>query len=187
MTSLSPQAPEPGNEYVLIWKHPEDGGLHMKTASLEDLLILKMLFEDIDRREVARIGALPIFAVDAAMDRAVDRGIIIAPPSRIRRDFDIHRSIALHEQTFSHIAVFILQWHITQDCDLHCRHCYDRSDRSALTFEQALKIIDDLDSLLPGAPCEGPYFVYRRESPSSSGISMLFTELPLIVVLPCPS
>jgi selenobiotic family peptide radical SAM maturase len=143
VTSLSPQAPEPGKEYVLIWKYPEDGGLHMKAASLEDLLILKMIFEGIDRWEVARIGTLPIFAVDAAMDRAVDRGIIIAPLSRIRRDLD-----GASPDTSKHFltsSVFVLQWHITQACDLHCKHCYDRSDRSALTLEQALTIIDDLD------------------------------------------
>jgi hypothetical protein len=55
--ALSTQAPEPGSEHVLIWKHPEDGDVRVKTASPEDLLILKMISEGIDRKKVAEMGA----------------------------------------------------------------------------------------------------------------------------------
>ena len=102
--SLSTQVPEQGSEHVLIWKHPEDGNVRVKTASPEDLLILKMISESIGRREVAEEGALPITAVDACVDRAAKRGIIITPPSRIRRNFDVQRSVALHARAFSDIA-----------------------------------------------------------------------------------
>ena len=40
---------------------------------------------------------------------------------------------------------FTLQWHVTQACDLHCRHCYDRSNRSALTMDAAERILNDLN------------------------------------------
>jgi selenobiotic family peptide radical SAM maturase len=39
---------------------------------------------------------------------------------------------------------FTLQWHLTNDCAARCRHCYDRSDRSAPTLAQALAVIDSL-------------------------------------------
>ena len=184
VTSPSPQAPEPRNEYVLVWKHPEDSGLHMKAASPEDLLILKMISECIDRREVARMGTLPIFAVDAAMDRAVDRGIIVAPPSRVRRDLDIIEASPDTSKHFLTSSVFVLQWHITQDCDLHCKHCYDRSDRSALTLEQALTIIDDLDifcrerhvkgrvSFTGGNPLLHPEFLSIYKAASDRGFTL---------------
>ncbi len=50
-----------------------------EAASAEDLLVLKMIFEKIDRKEVARIGDMPVAAVDAAMERAVEKGILFAP------------------------------------------------------------------------------------------------------------
>ncbi len=144
--SPSAQEPEPGNEYILIWKHPEDGDVQIKAASPEDLLILKMISENIDRKEVAQTGALPTFVVDAVVDRAIEKGIIIAPPSLIRRDFDIIEASPFAKKNFLVSPSFTLQWHITQVCDLHCKHCYDRSDRSALTLRQSLKIIDDLNT-----------------------------------------
>jgi selenobiotic family peptide radical SAM maturase len=136
--------PEPGNEFVMIWKHPEDGNVHAEAASAEDLLMLKMIFEKIERREVARIGALPVAAVDAAVSRAVEKGILFAPGSRIQRDFPVAESFAGSGMQFLTSPAFTLQWHITQACDLHCRHCYDRSSRSELKLGEALRILDDL-------------------------------------------
>jgi selenobiotic family peptide radical SAM maturase len=138
-------APEPGSEFVMIWKHPEDGKVHAEAASSEDLLMLKMIFEKIECKEVARIGLLPVAAVVAAVERAVEKGILFAPQSRIRRDFSITESPACNVRQYLESPAFTLQWHVTQACDLHCRHCYDRSDRSELTLDEALRILDDLD------------------------------------------
>jgi selenobiotic family peptide radical SAM maturase len=137
--------PEPGDEFVLIWKHPEDGEVRAKAASAEDLLVIKMILEKIDHKEVARIGSLPVSAVDAAIDRAVTNGILFAARSRIRRVFPIIASSACNDGLYQVSPAFTMQWHITQVCDLHCRHCYDRSDRSTLSLVDALKILDDLD------------------------------------------
>lgn len=144
--SPSARAPERGNEHILIWKHPEDGDVRMKAASPEDFLILKMISEGISTKEVAQKGTWPDFAVDSAVDRAVHRGIIIAPSSRIRRDFDVSDPSFYAKKNFLASPSFTLQWHITQACDLHCKHCYDRSDRSGLTLAKALEILDDLDA-----------------------------------------
>jgi len=48
-----------------------------------------------------------------------------------------------------HILVsncFSIQWHITNLCDLHCKHCYDRTKRTPLTSEQGIRVLDDLYS-----------------------------------------
>ena len=47
-------------------------------------------------------------------------------------------------EDFLSADTFTLQWHITQACDLHCRHCYDRSQRPPLPFDMAMAVVDDL-------------------------------------------
>ena len=41
---------------------------------------------------------------------------------------------------------FTLQWHLTNACGAHCRHCYDRSNRQEPSLQQALSILADLQS-----------------------------------------
>ncbi|MBI5820717.1 MAG: selenobiotic family peptide radical SAM maturase [Verrucomicrobia bacterium] len=40
--------------------------------------------------------------------------------------------------------VFTLQWHLTNTCPFHCRHCYDRSARSELSWIDAQRVLADL-------------------------------------------
>lgn len=188
----SPSAgkPEPGKEYILIWKHPEDGEVQIKAASPEDLLILKMISENIDRKAVAQTGAIPTSAVDAVVDRAIEKGIIIAPPSLIRRDIDSNGASPFAKKNVLVSPSFTLQWHITQVCDLHCKHCYDRGDRSALTLEQALKILDDLDtfcrerrvhgqiSFTGGNPLLHPEFLSIYQAAADRGFTLLVLGNP---------
>jgi len=39
---------------------------------------------------------------------------------------------------------FTLQWHITNDCTNHCKHCYDRSNRGRPGLIEVAYIIDEL-------------------------------------------
>ncbi|MGA2959736.1 MAG: hypothetical protein ABSF48_28980, partial [Thermodesulfobacteriota bacterium] len=82
----SSAVPMPGEEFVLIWKDSKTGQTEVETASNEDLLVLKMVVEGIEPKEVAHAGGLAVGAVDAAVDRAADRGILLQPGTRIRRD-----------------------------------------------------------------------------------------------------
>jgi selenobiotic family peptide radical SAM maturase len=50
------------------------------------------------------------------------------------------------DPSFLAARVFTLQWHITQACDLHCRHCYDRDQYTSLALEQGIAILDDFSS-----------------------------------------
>jgi selenobiotic family peptide radical SAM maturase len=95
-------------------------------------------------------------------------------------------------QAFVATELFTLQWHITQTCDLHCRHCYDRSDRTSLTLEQAMAIVDDFYEFCSrmhvrgqvtftgGNPLLYPHFnaIYRAASQAGFGIAILGNPSP---------
>ena len=131
-------------ERVLLWYNPFTHRVSARPVCDEDLLVLKMVVEGISSEAVAAQGGLLVGAVDAAMFRAVASGLVLTPPSRIRRDPELFpRNNGIPEQHLSSPS-FTLQWHITQTCDLHCKHCYDRSNRSQTTLDQALQILEDL-------------------------------------------
>jgi selenobiotic family peptide radical SAM maturase len=114
-----------------------------------------MVVEGITPEAVAAEGGLAVGAVDAAVDRARRSGILLSPRSRIRRDPAVFRSEKKTGQEFLSSPSFTLQWHITQACDLHCKHCYDRSDRSPLTLDQAIRVLDDLRSFTRSRSVQG--------------------------------
>jgi len=136
--------PKRGEEQILIWYHPKSKTVRYRSATDEDLLVLKMVAEDIDPGVVAKEGTVPIGAIVGAIDRAVENGLILEPRSLIRRDRGDSQAWQDIDERFIESPFFTIQWHITQVCDLHCRHCYDRSHRSPLTLEAGIGILDDL-------------------------------------------
>jgi len=136
--------PEKGEGFALLWKNPHGGEAKVQTASSEDLLVLKVMVEGVSSEAVATEGKIPVGAVDGMIDRAVERGILLRPPSLIRRDPGAFSSGEFGEEQFLTSPVFTLQWHITQACDLRCKHCYDRSQRSSMSLDQGLAVLDDL-------------------------------------------
>jgi len=136
--------PVKGAEQVLLWLHPSDRTPRARPATSEDLLVLKMIAESIPAETVAAAGKLPVGAVDAAVDRAVRNGLLLAPPSRLVRDPSVFTAARPADAEYLATRSFTLQWHITQVCDLHCKHCYDRSDRSPLSYDEAIRVLDDL-------------------------------------------
>lgn len=185
-------SPEPGEEMALCYQHPQTGRPRLRTASAEDLLLLKMVVEGLDRKQVAAAGDLPISAIDDAIDRAVRNGLLLAPPSRIRRDCAVWQVGEEFDENLLSARIFTLQWHLTQACDLHCKHCYDRSARSRLPLPAAMKILDDLDtfcrqrhvrgqvSLSGGNPLLYPHFfdIYRAASERGFAIAVLGNPAP---------
>jgi selenobiotic family peptide radical SAM maturase len=147
--------PEQGKERVLVWFDPKCGKTNARPASDEDLLVLKMVVEGIAPEIVAAEGGLPPGAVDAAVNRGIWSGILLSPLSSIRRDPAVFQAGKKNEEEFLSSPSFTLQWHITQACDLHCKHCYDRSDRSLLTLDQAIKVLDDLRSFVRNRHVQG--------------------------------
>ncbi len=135
--------PRQGEDNILVFTKPGTEGVQLVPASGHDLLALKLVSEEIDSKQAAREGGVSIGTIDDILYAAVARGLLIAPKSRIVRSHDFPRGEIKDPAWFS-APTFTLQWHITQVCDLHCRHCYDRSDRTTMELEQGIKILDDL-------------------------------------------
>jgi selenobiotic family peptide radical SAM maturase len=138
------QTPVRGHERVLLWLHPDTRRPNARPATDEDLLVLKMVIEGISHEDVADAGGIPVGAVDAAVDRSARRGLLLSPSSLLRRDPAVFPAAASNTTDLLATPSFTLQWHITQVCDLHCKHCYDRSDRSPLTYDHAVRVLDGL-------------------------------------------
>ncbi len=136
--------PVPQQEVILVWVAPETGKSQAQAAGPEDLLALKMVSEGIDPRQAAALGELSLGAIEETLERAANKGLLLAPASRIRRDEQSFPITEAVEPRFLAAEVFTLQWHITQVCDLHCKHCYDRSDRAPLSLARGLAVLDDL-------------------------------------------
>jgi len=173
--------PKRGEEQILVWYNPKNETVQYRSATNEGLLVLKMITEDIDPRVVAKEGTVPIGAVEGAIDRAVENGLILEPRSLIRRDREDSPAWQEIDERFIESSFFTIQWHITQACDLHCRHCYDRSNRSPLTLEAGIGILDDLAafctsrhvrgqvSFSGGNPLLYPHFLICTGPPPNEG------------------
>lgn len=122
-----------GEELILIWCAPDSGELHLEVALPEHLLAIKLITEEISPEEAARTADVSLALIDSLLWDSIHKGILLAPPSRLRRESD-------------HAAaeVFTLQWHLTQSCDLACKHCYDRSSRVDFPFERARTLMQEL-------------------------------------------
>ena len=82
---------------------------------------------------------------------------------------------------------FTLQWHLTNACELRCKHCYDRTKIAALSLEQALGVLEGMVafcrargvsgklSLTGGNPFLYPKFMelYRAAAETNLGINIL--------------
>jgi selenobiotic family peptide radical SAM maturase len=137
-------APANGLERLLIFQHPVSRKIHVRRASHTDLLALKIVVEELDSRRLAQTENITLAVLENALDQAVGKGMLLRPPSTLRRDsslFDLSQTIPT---AFLRAETFTLQWHITQACDLHCKHCYDRSKRNPVNLADAQIILDQL-------------------------------------------
>ena len=173
--------------HIMIWQQPRSGEWRCRDAEDIDLLALKLIVEQIDPRQAATQGKVSVSAIQTAIERAITQGLILSPESRIRRRPISGEMPGPALQTFVTAEVFTLQWHITQTCDLHCRHCYDRSDRTSLSAEQAMTIVEDFYAFCRrmhvrgqitftgGNPLLYPHFkrVYQAASQAGFGIAIL--------------
>ncbi|OGQ98839.1 MAG: selenobiotic family peptide radical SAM maturase [Deltaproteobacteria bacterium RIFOXYD12_FULL_55_16] len=171
-------------EVILVWVNPETGKSQAQSAGSEDLLALKMITEGIDPRQAAAFGGVSVGVIEATLERAADKGLILAPASLIRRDegsFPLSKEI---EPRLLSAGVFTLQWHLTQVCDLHCKHCYDRSDRAPLSLAHGLAVLDELwafcqshhihgqVSFSGGNPLLYPHFLALYQAAADLGFSV---------------
>ena len=143
LVDYTKNSPEKGEDFILVFRKPGSDSVQISSASGHDLLALKIINESIESSQAAEEGGVNIGIIDDILYSAVSRGLLIAPQSRITRSADFPHGEITDPAWFSS-PTFTLQWHITQVCDLHCRHCYDRSDRKTMTLEQGIHVLDDL-------------------------------------------
>lgn len=134
--------PEPGDSYVLVLIRPGGKGVEVLNAEAIDLLALKIVIEGIEPHRAAAEGGITVGGIDNVLYRAKLAGLILTPPTRIRRPAEFPKGEVLNPNFFSS-STFTLQWHVTQTCDLDCRHCYDRGSRDTMSLAQGLDVLDD--------------------------------------------
>ncbi|MFC1837079.1 thio(seleno)oxazole modification radical SAM maturase SbtM [Thermodesulfobacteriota bacterium] len=138
--------PGQGSEVVLIWQDPVKKQVKTRPAADDDLLALKMVVESISPQEAAEQGGITVTLIDRCLEKARRDGIILVPGSKIKRDRTRFQNLPEQDTDYLTAEVFTLQWHVTQACDLNCKHCYDRSSRGHFSLERAYGIVDELRS-----------------------------------------
>lgn len=183
-------SPVPGEEMVLVWKPL--GSVHpmAAVAGPEELAALKVVAEGVDFSRAETEAGVPAGLLDKLIRKALDKGILISPPSRIVRDPLEWTCTPAPPEDQLRADVFTLQWHITQACDLHCRHCYDRSPRVNMSKEQAFRVVEDFAafcrernvrgqiSFSGGNPLLYPFFFEVYEHAIIAGLSVAILGNP---------
>lgn len=191
-TSEIDPAPAPEDTHIIVWHDPGTGKIMYEYAENADLLALKIVTENISPKEAALSGGVSIGTIDSVLYRAVSKGLLLSPQSLVRRDKYKEPSVPKELTEFMSADIFTLQWHITQTCDLRCKHCYDRSDRPPLPYDRALAILDDFYDFCQtmhvrgqvtftgGNPLLYPAFprLYQETSDRGFGIAILGNPSP---------
>jgi selenobiotic family peptide radical SAM maturase len=145
VTLLEGNAEEPQKRPSLVLIFPDkDGRPRATEANSNDLLALKLASERPDLQALAREHQLSPVVFTDLLEQAADKGLLQAPRSRLTRSFASSPSSGEPQEQSS--QAFTLQWHITQACDLFCRHCYDRSKREAVRLDQGLAALDQVSA-----------------------------------------
>jgi selenobiotic family peptide radical SAM maturase len=178
--------------HVMIWRQPQTASVQIREADDIDLLALKITVEQIPPEKAADQGGVSVGAIESALYQAVSKGLLLAPASRIQRNGASTRAATPDLESYLTADIFTLQWHITQACDLKCKHCYDRSDRTAMPLDTALAILEDFHSFCRdmhvrgqvsftgGNPLLYPGFkdIYQETAAHGFGIAILGNPTP---------
>ncbi len=135
----------PGGEHILIWRRTDDE-MQFKVAEEHDLLALKLVAENINVEKTAEIEQTQIGLFDRALSLGNEKQIVLRPETKLVRNPAIFSTSEFVDESMLKSNSFTLQWHITQACDLHCKHCYDRTNRKALSLDESIRVLDDLRS-----------------------------------------
>lgn len=76
-----PAAPEPGDETVLMWRHPRTHLTTYLQADARALLVLKLAVEQIPLEHAAREGGTDVHQLEQWVSRAAADGMVLQPAS----------------------------------------------------------------------------------------------------------
>jgi len=139
-SSLSVQ--KSGSRVLLSWKDPRNGRRLSAPAGPDELLGLKIVTEGLSPEALSRRRHVPAYKFYRLLSLLDRKGILKAPPALLRRNTRRFAADVPDEQVTA--TTFGLQWHVTNACDLHCRHCYDRTPRPIMSYQQSLRVLDEL-------------------------------------------
>lgn len=129
--------------WIVVWKGPVSGRIYVEYADQQMLLVLKLLA---DGEDALALKGKELLTYLDALDHAARKGIVLKAHSLIARDVERSSDDKALSGRFLKASVFTLQWHLTNRCDLHCRHCYDRDQLSPLRLDHARAVLDDFAS-----------------------------------------
>lgn len=138
--------PRPGPELLLVWHDPIHGAPRAAQATDDRLLALKLAVDGVDPVSAALAMGQDPSAVMSAVDRAARLGLVIRPATRIRREPGFCEAVSPGLEEYLTSDVFTIQWHVTQTCDLHCKHCYDRTERERMGLDKATRVLNELQA-----------------------------------------
>ena len=180
-----------GEELVAVWQDL-NGQTHLETARPSDLVALKVVVGETTPRSRGRPdrqpGGTPGRRAPSDGPARPHPGPAVPPAPQPAR---FGPGVEVAEQ-FHTAQVFSLQWHLTQACDLHCRHCYDRTPRATPSLAEGLDILLQLQafcqsrqvfgqvSFTGGNPFLHPHFfeLYRTAADLGFGCVILGNPVP---------
>lgn len=109
---------------AFLWWDPFRGRVRLEPVRSEDALVLKLVAEGIDVRELAAEHGLSPTRLYTLLQRGRSKGLLLGPASRLRRPPEVAQGDGLSAGSHHTAQVFTLQWHVTNACDMRCRHCY---------------------------------------------------------------
>ncbi len=108
----------------LVWWDPFRGRVRIEVASSEDLLAMKMVAEEMDARDLASEHGLRPSFLYTLLQRSRRKGLLLGPASGLQRPPEVAAGENSLAEAYRAAEIFTLQWHVTEVCDMRCRHCY---------------------------------------------------------------
>jgi selenobiotic family peptide radical SAM maturase len=139
--------PLEGDEWAMVWKDPDTAEVVTAPASEGEVLSLALLADPAGPYEVEPQAGLGRDARYALLRWASKRRVVLAPPSRIRRSPADLLGGGNAPDSYTTANWLSLQWHITNRCELHCKHCYDRSSRAEMALQDGYRVLQELAEL----------------------------------------
>ncbi len=132
------------DNFLFKWESITSNKILKKSATDKELLIIKIIIEQLNPIEISQEYSLNLNIFHKLLDNCIKNELIVKEPPLIRRDSDkFPLKLINFPQKFLQPEVFTLQWHITNRCDLKCKHCYDRTKREDVTYGNAIKIMEE--------------------------------------------
>lgn len=138
--------PKNEKELIVVWRHPNSSKIHLMSPGPKELLVMKMAVLNKTNEEAAGFFGKPVIQIARMVREVAKTGLVIVPRSHLKRTGDSFPSEDNIPDNFLYSQGFTLQWHLTNECELHCKHCYDRTQPSPLNFEQAKQIVSDFSA-----------------------------------------